>query len=310
MSVYTNAQNLPPNLKAPYPFKYRELEEFSRTMNVNDSLKPTYIDGSFVYIYLNKPKQINKSHYEEAYPYQKNHAVVKQNGKYGIIDRQGKFVITPIYTDFYIPDDQYGVVFQDGSSFSFSSGKQEANIFSEVDRWYPQTYAYKVGEKFGIRVKGNVNNVRIKGEINIKPIYDSVLYTSYKYIIVKYNGKYGIIDTAGNTILPFQYTDFANSSYDYLYYFALKKDSYWYYYFNLNQLFKSKYEPIELRKDKHLFKIQKLYNFFNDSGKVMLSQNYKYISGRGCLAVDKKNKIVFLDHQGKPFVYYSFSQSK
>lgn len=306
MSVYASAQNLPPNLGGHYPFKFRELEEFSRYMNPNDTLKPTYIKGSFIYINLNKPKQINKSLYQEAYPYQKDYAVVKQGNKYGIINRKGKFVVTPIYSDFHIPDDQYSVVFEDGSYFNFASGKQETTEFGEADRWYPETYAYKVGEKFGIKVKGNINNVEIKGEINIKPVYDSILYTSYKYIIAEYNGKYGIIDTVGNTILPFQYASFVNSSYDYLYYFALKKDSYWYYYFNLKQLFKSKYEPVELRKNKHIFKIKKLYNFFDDSGKVMLPQNYKYISGRGCLAVDKRNKIVFLDSKGKAFVYYSF----
>ena len=52
------------------------------------------------YYYSNQDGiEIIPAEFEEAYPFQGEYACVKQNGRYGLINAKGKFVVSPIYSE-------------------------------------------------------------------------------------------------------------------------------------------------------------------------------------------------------------------
>ena len=152
----------------------------------------------------------------------------------------------------------------------------------------------------------NKYGVLIKGRKNTQATYDSILYISNKYIIIKISEKFGVIDTAGAIIIPFEYTDILKSDPN----FALKKDSCWYYYQNLKMLFISKFQPVTLHKNKLIFKAGYYYNYFDDTGHIVLPVNYKWISFKSCLAIASNDRLIFLNSKNQEFVYYNYLNNK
>ncbi|MBC5836245.1 hypothetical protein G6N05_15255 [Flavobacterium sp. F372] len=156
--------------------------------------------------------------FEEAYPFIKNFALVKFNGKYGIIDKKGVFLVEPIYETIKFHDGD--VKFDEKLCFSFRYGK----IVNSCDFicGYPKTY-------IGIQFVEN-NKYQIIDKINkIKSqVYDSIA-SNGKYYLVKKNEKWGVIkyDSIFKQVINLKYKNAKFINYGIA---LLNSDNLWEYY--------------------------------------------------------------------------------
>jgi hypothetical protein len=295
--VIQNAFGQIGDLKGPYPFDADALQYLSYNLMQNDSIAPVYAGNGFQYIDTYSKMPAVRQKFEMAYPFAGNFGLVKVNGKYGIIDRKGMFVVPPDFPRFQLFHDiNYGISFDQSHYFSFEKGKllKEPELTCGEPAT-PYFCYYKRGAKFGLIYKADT----VK-----KPVFDSVLTISDKVAIVQKRGKIGAVDKTGKVLLKFNYQAYAGpGGYFPGFIFALKKDGAWYYYVRQKKAFESKLQPA-YTGGILLVKINDRYNYLNIAGKLMLSSNYKWIAQNGALAESEDNKIVFLLKAGKELVYY------
>jgi len=125
--------------------------------------------------------------------------------KWGIINKKGEEFLQVIYDYIDTDRDSIFIVELDGKQGIIDfNGKEVATL--KWDECHPlylnkTKTNVKLNEKYGL-----VENYTEKEILPIK--YDAIRQTSKEHLFwVKLNGKFGLIDTAENIIIPFKYTD-------------------------------------------------------------------------------------------------------
>lgn len=142
------------------------------------------------------------------------------NEKVGVIDREGKEVISPDYTSIYIPNQSKDVFicFTDDENYKVLNSKGK-DIFTNYESVYPvvisdstlemekNVLSYEKDGKFGL--------LDYSGKELSKAIYDSVASLPNKpgCILVKKDGLYGVLDSNGNTIIDVKYNTIKGDEY-------------------------------------------------------------------------------------------------
>ncbi|MCL2159649.1 MAG: WG repeat-containing protein [Oscillospiraceae bacterium] len=139
--------------------------------------------------------------FEATRPFNQGLAFAKQNGKWGFIDKSGKFVIQPEYDD-VMTHDISCTVFDDGLALVKKDGKwgyidKTGNIVIPFIYDYDDDY----------HDDGTVSAIANRDENNRPSLFSNGLAE------IKQNGKWGYINKAGNLVIPFIYDD-ANLNYD------------------------------------------------------------------------------------------------
>ncbi len=263
-----------------------------------DSLMPIGKSRVFKYVNIHTHKQAVDEQFEEAYPFSQGYGLVKAKGKYGIIDRNGKYILNPKYYFFrflYSADLNVGITWDDGSFFDFSTGtlenEQGGYFIDPVLHNYISYYEDK--GKYGLMYDNGTKS---------KPIYDSVLVSGEYIAIVKIGKKIGVVNSKGVVVAPFIYTDRVLES-NRIY--ALKRNKEWHYFKFGKELFKSTYKPIYLKDNLYLIKATKGFNYLNNKGKLVLSNGYKWLSGSGRLGVNTNDEMVIFDNNWREYKYYT-----
>jgi len=224
------------NIKRQYPFEVATLEHLANNLGQNDTIAPVFSDGGFVYMNTYTMKPAIQQKFEVAYPFYENFGLVKVEGKYGVINRKGTFIVKPSFPGFELRyDDDFGIMFDQGHYFWFSNGEMlpKKPIPGCGEPLIPQFTYFRKGTKFGLSYRGDT----IK-----KAVFDSVIAIGYKVAVVEKAGKIGAIDYEGKTVLGFHYRKYAGVPGDALGAFALEENGIWYYYRDSTLLFKSKLE--------------------------------------------------------------------
>lgn len=150
-----------------------------------------------------------------------NYFVLKQDEKYGVMDKEGNIVITPEYEEVRIPNPEKGVFvcYQEENSKVLNEKKEEIlTQYSEVqpirlkniasDLMYERSVLqYKENNKYGL--------ISFDGKEIAKPIYDEIDSLAYKEgeVLVKQNGKYGVINIKGKELIEIKYDKIAIDEY-------------------------------------------------------------------------------------------------
>ncbi len=178
------------------------------------------IAGWFIY------KQIEKNgrEYEiekisvEDYAY----FVLRQDGKYGVINKNGDTVIQPEYANVIIPNPQKAVfICYDENHDTKVLNQNHEQIFSEYAQIEPislkniasdlmyekNLLTYVKDEKIGL--------INLEGKVIIQPIYESIEGLPYKEgeLLVQFEEKYGVINNKGNTLVKPEYDQIAVDNY-------------------------------------------------------------------------------------------------
>lgn len=286
------SDNSVPNYLKDAPFDFRNLEESAKVSIWNDTIKPLFINGKFYYKNTLSKKTITTG-FDEAYPFCKGYAVVKINGRYGIIDKVGKVIIKPGYERFAVTDDFPTILLGD-QEFNYNTGELTKAIFHEVVPYIPQNSIFRIDGKYGVKFEDGHKT---------EAIYDTVLSAGYKNFAVVRSGKIGVVDRAGKIIIPLIYDDFKGGYPDGI---ALRSSGKWNYFKDCKLIFRSKNQPVYWRYDKIIFKAGDYYGSMDSDGTQILSAKYKWISTTAPVALNKKNELVFYSKGSRDFVYYIF----
>lgn len=178
------------------------------------------IAGYFIY------RQIEKSGRE--YEIEKvavqnyEYFILRQDGKYGVINKKGDIVIHPEYTNVIIPNPQKAVfVCYDENNNTKVLNQNNEQIFSEYTQLEPiklkniasdlmyekNLLTYEQDEKQGL--------INLEGKVVAKPIYESIEGLPYKEgeLLVKIEGKYGVVNNKGNYLVDSDYDQIAVDNY-------------------------------------------------------------------------------------------------
>lgn len=178
------------------------------------------IAGYFIY------RQIEKSGRE--YEIEKvavqnyEYFILRQDGKYGVINKKGDIVIHPEYTNVIIPNPQKAVfVCYDENNNTKVLNQNNEQIFSEYTQLEPiklkniasdlmyekNLLTYEQDEKQGL--------INLEGKVVAKPIYESIEGLPYKEgeLLVKIEGKYGVVNNKGNYLVNPDYDQIAVDNY-------------------------------------------------------------------------------------------------
>lgn len=148
--------------------------------------------------------------------------ILRQDGKYGVINKNGDIVINPEYINIIIPNPQKAVfVCYDENNDTKVLNQNNEQIFSEYAQIEPirlkniasdlmyekNLLTYKRDEKLGL--------INLEGEVIAEPIYETIEGLPYKEgeLLVQLEGKYGVINNKGNDLVEPKYDQITVDNY-------------------------------------------------------------------------------------------------
>ena len=178
------------------------------------------IAGWFIYRQIEKngrEYEIEKINVQD-YAY----SILRQEGKYGVINNSGDVVINPTYTNVIIPNPQKAVfICYDENNTTKVLNQNDEQIFSEYAQLQPirlkniasdlmyekNLLTYKQDDKIGL--------INLEGEVIANPIYETIEGLPYKEgeLLVKLDGKYGVINNKGNNLVEPEYDQITVDNY-------------------------------------------------------------------------------------------------
>ena len=236
--------------------------KYDEVWDFNEGLAVVKLNGKYGYINKNG-KEVTQLKYDREFHFSEGLAAVKLNGKYGYINKNGKEVIPIKYDD----------------AFDFSEGLA----------------VVKLNEKYGYINKNGKEVIPIK--------YDDVDDFSEGLASVNLNGKRGFVDKSGKEVVPLKYA-WAVSFREGLARVELNRKS--------GFVDKSGKEVVPLKYDMAKFFIKGLasvelnrkWGFVDKSGKEVVPLKYDYVSDfrEGLATVELNGKLGLVDKSGKEVV--------
>ncbi len=177
------------------------------------------IAGWFIY------KQIEKDGRE--YEIQKvnienyQYFILRQEGNYGVINKNGDIVINPEYTNIVIPNPEKAVFICYNDENTKVLNQNQEQIYTEYSNIQPirlkNIASDLMYEKNVLTYEqdGKIGLMNLEGEAIAKPIYESIEGLPYKEgeLLVKQEGKYGVINNKGNELVKAEYDQIAVDNY-------------------------------------------------------------------------------------------------
>ncbi len=269
----------------------------------NEALLPQKQTGWFVYIEAANGRQKFKDIFEKAYPFNSQFALVVQDGKQGIINQSGRWVIKPT-------DPMFAQLKAQGMFLDARNGKFDY-VLNEEQPALPH-FAFKQKGKWGIIISDPLKPV-------VPYEYDAIIAIDMNGFIALKDERLGYVRLKDNKPLSeFEYVRLtytkSESGYSDLRYFALydMEAEVWDYYMSdlngLKKLFSANQYSFNYNMGEFCvakFRINGKYNvFFEDSS--TLPKSYKWItdlpSKQLILAVDDKDHILIVNKKGDEFV--------
>ncbi len=185
-----------------------------------------------------------------------------KEGKVGVIDKSGKTIIEPQYSDVYIPNptkDVFICFTDEASKVINSSGELILDQFENVSalatsdsillEFEKDVLKYKKGNLYGL--------ISIDGNVLTPAVYDEITSLNERpgRLLVKKDEKVGVIDTKGNIVIPINFQ-------------AIKGDGY---YSNQDGYLKAGYILSEKTKT-GIF-----YGYYDNEGKKVIDLKYDSI---------------------------------
>lgn len=154
----------------------------------------------------------------------KNYAYfnLREEDKYGVINKNGDIVIDATYTNVIIPNPQKAVFIcydEDKNTIVFDQNKQQIlTDYQNIEPIKLKNIASDVMYEKNILTyaqDGKVGLISLEGKVLTKPIYDSIEGLPYKEgeLLVKINGKYGVINNKGNYLVNAEYDQITVDNY-------------------------------------------------------------------------------------------------
>ncbi len=146
--------------------------------------------------YINtKGKVVINYLYQNVYPFKGDKAKVAAYGKFGVIDKKGKYVLAPKYAD--VDLDGEGYLAKDGKKWGWFNEGGEETISVQFADAYPF-----LGNKFApVMVEEKWGFIDGSGKFVIAPQFEFAFGFDGGMALVEAAGKYGFIDEAGQFVI-------------------------------------------------------------------------------------------------------------
>lgn len=233
---------------------------------------------------------VNLSDYEYFVNYDKD-------GNVGVIDKSGKSIITPQYSDVYIPNptkDVFICFTGEASKIVNSAGEELLTEYENVSALATSESILLEFEKDVLKYKkdGQFGLISIDGTLITPAVYDEISSLDDRpgRILVKKDDKVGVIDTKGNIVIPINYL-------------AIKGDGY---YSNQDGYLKTGYIVSEKTKTGIY------YGYYSNEGKKVIDLKYDSVervpdddtSSTYLIVMNNGRKGVFRD--GKKIIDFKY----
>ncbi len=231
-------------------YKYERIEYFNEFFTV-------YKDGKWGLV-NDKGELLLPLKYEELKPFVFSYLrtlKVKENGKYGLfkIDSSGN---TEIMAD--IKFDEIGID-EDNYKLKVALGDKRDYLFEGepyFDFEYNEVMYFLNYRMFTIKKGKKIGLTKEDKTILIEPQYHSFLFIDERTYMVEKNGKWGVINDRGRTLIPIQFTKF-DYRYDQDMFFAAKKDKWGVVSLRAGVILDAKYEDLIILPNKKFLVRQK-----------------------------------------------------
>jgi len=290
----------------------------------------------FVYLFKGYARKENLN-YEIEQVNEINYMLINENNKFGVINKSGEVVVSPIYDEIDIPNPSKALFV---CMYNYNEEKQEYNIKVLNDKAEQILYEYVIVEaikinptvskipyeKSVLKIKknGKYGLIDFQGNIIVKPNYEQIESLDCKegLLCVKKDGKYGVINIKGGIVLKEKYDSIQsdgyyeeNSGYNKSGFVIGEKenDIYKYGYINSEgkQLLDIKYNQIERiynnnkNDDTYLVAFENEKAGFYKNSNNILKHEYEdiiYDFNNNCLIIQKDNKQGVFDLNGNEII--------
>ena len=147
--------------------------------------------------------------FEQAHPFAGDYAFVCQKGLWGIINKEGKFVVKPCYTSASVPCGMVTII-ELNSKYGLLKGVESvASIGYDKIEYLASIKCFRM---YSNGKQGLVNGSSCELACGTK--YDYVGEVAYGIVLVKSGDKYGLFDTHGTEIRPIENESIKPSAYE------------------------------------------------------------------------------------------------
>ena len=171
-------------------------------------LKPSIFNGKWGFT-DSLQNIVIKPQYDFVEFFKDNISRVKQNGKWGLINKKG-IELTPIkYDTIYFKNSDEMVKVRLGGKEGVLSVDGTEIIPPIYDYIYEDVYS-ESKNLIKILLNGKKGYLNANGEEIISPVYDDIYYIASNFIKIMLNGKKGYLDKEGNVLIPPIYDTLGN----------------------------------------------------------------------------------------------------
>ena len=254
--------------------------------------------------------------------------LLKQDNKFGVIDKNGNTLVKPNYTEIKIPNPQKPVfVCKDNEDTAVILNSKEEKILTQYDNIdtiriegtasnlpYEKTILkYEKDGKFGI--------INLEGKEITKPIYEEIkgLTNKESELLVKKDGKYGVINSKGAVIINNKYDNIIadgfyteEAGYEFAGYIVSEKtqSGYRYGYFNYKHKKILDVEYADINRVVEISEKDDIYLLIVKNGQVGIMKNHdiiveckyqdiEYHSANSTFILERNSKFGLADINGK-----------
>lgn len=166
-------------------------------------------EGKWGYIDM-KGKLFINFQFESAEPFKNGYAIVQYNGKSGLINENGIFVINPQYSQMKFDGDRF-LIEQNGK---IGWADKDGKIL--INPQFTKAFAFNNSSLAPVQFGGSFGFIEKEGRILINPQFDFALPFNNRIALVRSSGKFGFIDLDGRFVINPQYDDVPSDLIEYL----------------------------------------------------------------------------------------------
>ena len=133
--------------------------------------------------------------------YNSDYIIVNENNNYGLINTSGKIIIEPKYEEVKYLNNKTIFAVKEAGAWKAINEDNQVIVNSGYDDIIEAN-----GDNIVIIKNGKYGVINTAGETKIEPTYEDLKYAFSIYYIAKQNGLYGIINASNEKIIEFEYT--------------------------------------------------------------------------------------------------------